>query len=111
MDAEGGRTNPATQIRWGLGYIRQRYGSPANAYGAWLNRSPHWYAQGGLVPGFASGGRTIAQQGQTYLNAWRSRRGGGFGAAWGPIVLNEQIPEMAAAIQRATVLSKGPVRR
>lgn len=26
------RTNPATQIRWGLGYIRGRYGSPCSAW-------------------------------------------------------------------------------
>lgn len=26
------RTNPATQIRWGLGYIHNRYGSPALAW-------------------------------------------------------------------------------
>lgn len=26
-------TNPATQIRWGLGYIKGRYGSPCNAWG------------------------------------------------------------------------------
>jgi hypothetical protein len=25
-------TNPATQIRWGLGYIRDRYGSPDAAW-------------------------------------------------------------------------------
>lgn len=25
-------TNPATQIRWGLGYIKDRYGDPASAY-------------------------------------------------------------------------------
>ena len=40
------RTNPATQIRWGLGYIRSVYGSPANAYATWLSRSPHWYGKG-----------------------------------------------------------------
>lgn len=65
---------------------------------------------GGTVKPPAGGGglnaTQIARQGQTYLNAWRSRRGGGFGAAWGPIVLNEQIPEMQKAISRATVLSK-----
>jgi hypothetical protein len=44
------RTNPATQIRWGLGYIRDVYGSPANAYTRWLARSPHWYDQGGWLP-------------------------------------------------------------
>ncbi len=35
------RTNPATQIKWGLGYIKQRYGSPA---GAWRHsQSTGWY--------------------------------------------------------------------
>jgi TP901 family phage tail tape measure protein len=43
------RTNPATQIRWGLGYIRDTYGSPANAYAKWLSRSPHWYGNGGWI--------------------------------------------------------------
>ena len=27
------RTNPATQIRWGLGYIGATYGTPCNAWG------------------------------------------------------------------------------
>ncbi|MEV5319162.1 peptidoglycan DD-metalloendopeptidase family protein [Streptomyces sp. NPDC052687] len=48
------RTNPATQIRWGLSYIKNRpdYGSPAAAYQKWLSRSPHWYDDGGyLEPG------------------------------------------------------------
>ena len=35
--------NPATQIRWGLGYIKGRYGSPCAAWSAWQGRSPHWY--------------------------------------------------------------------
>ncbi|GAB6986501.1 aggregation-promoting factor C-terminal-like domain-containing protein [Nocardioides pyridinolyticus] len=34
-------TNPATQIEWGLGYIRDRYGSPC---GAWGHSESHgWY--------------------------------------------------------------------
>lgn len=37
------RTNPVTQIRWGLGYIRDVYGSPCNALAAWNSRYPHWY--------------------------------------------------------------------
>ena len=44
------------QIIWGLNYIRSRYGSPAAAWSFWQRQSPHWYAQGGLVPGFATGG-------------------------------------------------------
>lgn len=37
------RTNAATQIDWGLNYIRQRYGTPCGAWGVWQSRSPHWY--------------------------------------------------------------------
>ncbi|MET8960953.1 hypothetical protein ABZX69_15935 [Streptomyces sp. NPDC004074] len=46
------RTNAATQIRWGLGYIKNRpdYGSPAAAWSKWLGRSPHWYDSGGYIP-------------------------------------------------------------
>jgi transglycosylase-like protein with SLT domain len=43
------RTNPATQIAWGLQYIRQRYGTPGNALGQWQSRSPHWYDSGGIA--------------------------------------------------------------
>ncbi|WP_067435680.1 aggregation-promoting factor C-terminal-like domain-containing protein [Nocardioides jensenii] len=34
-------TNPATQIRWGLGYIQDRYGSPCSAWGH--SQSNNWY--------------------------------------------------------------------
>jgi hypothetical protein len=34
-------TNPATQIKWGLGYIKERYGSPCNAWAFWEGHS--WY--------------------------------------------------------------------
>jgi hypothetical protein len=33
--------NPATQIRWGLGYIKGRYGTPCNAWG--FKQSHGWY--------------------------------------------------------------------
>ena len=29
------RTNPATQIQWGLNYIAVRYGTPCNAWAHW----------------------------------------------------------------------------
>jgi TP901 family phage tail tape measure protein len=45
------RTNAATQIRWGLSYIRSRYGTPVNAYSQWLARRPHWYDAGGVARG------------------------------------------------------------
>jgi hypothetical protein len=45
-------SDPAGQIRAGLKYISQSYGTPTNAYGKWLSRSPHWYDGGGeLMPG------------------------------------------------------------
>ena len=50
------RTNPATQIAWGLKYIKQNYGSPAKALATWKSRSPHWYALGGFVGRMARGG-------------------------------------------------------
>ncbi|MFI7693730.1 transglycosylase SLT domain-containing protein [Nonomuraea sp. NPDC049655] len=34
-------TNPRTQIRWGLGYIKQRYGSPCRAWAHFQSHS--WY--------------------------------------------------------------------
>lgn len=37
------QTNPATQIKWGLGYIKSSYGSPCNAWAFWQSKSPHWY--------------------------------------------------------------------
>jgi hypothetical protein len=33
--------NPATQIRWGLGYIQDRYGSPCSAWGH--SQANNWY--------------------------------------------------------------------
>jgi hypothetical protein len=43
------RTNPATQIRWGLGYIRDRYGSPTGAMAH--ERARGWYDNGGVARG------------------------------------------------------------
>jgi tape measure domain-containing protein len=43
-------SDPRGQIIAGLRYIKQAYGSPANAYAKWLSRSPHWYDQGGVLP-------------------------------------------------------------
>ncbi len=41
--ADDWRTNPVTQIKWGLQYIKSSYGTPCNALNQWLARSPHWY--------------------------------------------------------------------
>jgi hypothetical protein len=35
------QTNPATQISWGLSYIKSRYGSPSAAWSFW--QSHNWY--------------------------------------------------------------------
>ncbi|NEB07689.1 transglycosylase SLT domain-containing protein [Streptomyces coelicoflavus] len=35
------RTNPATQIKWGLSYMDNRYGSPCEAWTFW--QANHWY--------------------------------------------------------------------
>src|SRR5690606_16773518 len=45
----------AGQARWGLNYIKDRYGSPSAALRAWMSRSPHWYDTGGIMaPGVTS---------------------------------------------------------
>jgi hypothetical protein len=55
MSSEGSdyRTNPATQIKWGLKYIKERYGNPSKAWAFWQNPTVHvpgasknWYAAG-----------------------------------------------------------------
>ena len=35
------QTNPATQIKWGLGYIQGRYGTPCDAWSFW--QAHGWY--------------------------------------------------------------------
>ena len=53
------KTNPVTQMTWGANYIKGTYGNPVNAISKWLSRSPHWYSEGGVVPGgheYARGG-------------------------------------------------------
>ncbi|MFJ1707533.1 transglycosylase SLT domain-containing protein [Kitasatospora sp. NPDC088346] len=35
------KTNPATQIKWGLNYMNERYGSPNAAWAFW--QTHHWY--------------------------------------------------------------------
>ncbi|MDX2849797.1 transglycosylase SLT domain-containing protein [Actinacidiphila glaucinigra] len=35
------RTNPGTQIKWGLNYMNSRYGSPCGAWSFW--QANHWY--------------------------------------------------------------------
>jgi cell wall-associated NlpC family hydrolase len=40
------KTNPETQIKWGLQYIEERYGDPAKAWSFWNSHNPHWYDQG-----------------------------------------------------------------
>jgi SLT domain-containing protein len=98
------RTNPATQIRWGLDYIRSAYGSPSNAWAKWNQRSPHWYDEGGwLQPGYtmtANGtGKPEAVLTSDQWDAVRSGRGGGTQVT----VIAQNVPT-DAAIRRALLM-------
>jgi hypothetical protein len=42
--------DPATQAKYGLQYIKQRYGTPSAAWAFWQSQSPHWYDEGGWLP-------------------------------------------------------------
>lgn len=57
-------TNATTQIKWGLGYIKSRYGTPgaANAF----QRSHNWYALG--TPGAGRGPAVVGEHGPEVMN-------------------------------------------
>jgi hypothetical protein len=42
-ESAGGKSDAATQIQWGLSYIKQRYGTPQMALAFWQRQHPHWY--------------------------------------------------------------------
>jgi hypothetical protein len=101
--AYGVSENPLANVYSAIKYAQANYGPGLrNAQGG--IGSGHGYARGGRVPGYASGG-TVASRGRSWLNAWQSKHGGGFGAAHGPVVVNEQIARMTAAIGRAQALA------
>jgi len=37
------RTNPSTQVKWGLGYIHDVYGTPCAAWAHEKSTNPNWY--------------------------------------------------------------------
>jgi hypothetical protein len=83
------KNNAATQIKWGEGYIKGRYGDPETAYGSWLSHSPHWYDNGGrLNPGL-----TLAANGTGAPEA---------------ILTESQWATAAAAIARTTAAAQAP---
>lgn len=77
------RTNPRTQIEWGLNYIKNRYGSPTRALAFW-NRTDarpypgHWYSTGGEIPGREGEPRTIVgHAGEMIINRGQQAMLGG----------------------------------
>lgn len=42
-ESAGGTSDIASQVQWGLDYIKSRYGSPSMAWAFWQRQSPHWY--------------------------------------------------------------------
>lgn len=77
MASEGAdwHDNPATQIKWGLKYIKERYRNPASALAAWNARSPHWYARGGMVDGpDGTPIGIVAHAGEWILNKFQQSR-------------------------------------
>ncbi|MFK0173420.1 phage tail tape measure protein [Streptomyces sp. NPDC090306] len=60
------KTNADTQIKWGLSYIKSRYGSPSKAYSDWTARSPHWYASG--TQGAKKGWAWVGEKGPELIN-------------------------------------------
>lgn len=73
------RTSYKTQVRWGEGYIKSVYGTPANAWAKWQSRSPHWYG-GGLDAMFTSPTIIgVGERGPERVMVTPTRGGGGGG--------------------------------
>ncbi|MFI2029123.1 aggregation-promoting factor C-terminal-like domain-containing protein [Streptomyces buecherae] len=89
------KTNPATQIKWGLGYIQDRYGSPSSAYASWLARSPSWYDDGGyLPPGLSLVANGTGSPEPVFTSAqWDTLRAsaGAGGRGSGNVIVNNQV--------------------
>ncbi len=96
-------TNAATQIKWGLGYIKGRYQNPVSALSFWKSRSPHWYETGGPVwgsgpkPAMLHGGEHVVTAtevmragGHKAMYALRKMLGGGGQGARGSYALGGQ---------------------
>ncbi|WP_165975244.1 tape measure protein [Actinomadura rubrisoli] len=88
--------NPATQIRWGLGYIRGRYGSPNGAWSFWRNH--HWYEDGAWsIPSnrhaaMLHRGEMVvpSKPAESFRDALKGRRSGNVGGDTYNFTLNNQ---------------------
>jgi hypothetical protein len=103
------RTNPYTQIRWMVSYLKSRWGSPVNADNNEIVN--HWYGNGGAIRepvigyGASSGHRYILGENGT---EWVSKTppgsgGGGPGAMIGSVYI--QLPEGQTVARALTDLN------
>lgn len=67
-------SNPRVQIKWGLDYIKNRYGSPSAALDFWNSKSPHWYHNGSAVHDIGNDQLARLQPGQMVLGKNVSQR-------------------------------------
>jgi cell wall-associated NlpC family hydrolase len=102
-------TNAFTQVRWGLGYIKGRYGSPSGAEAH--ERSFNWYDQGGILPpggvGFNTGPtpeRVLTESQWSAISALAARGAGG-GPSIGPINVTG-IPDLPGEQQIANAVDR-----
>lgn len=99
------RTNPATQIRWGLGYIKGRYGSPTNAWAH--SENVGWYDRGGWLK---NGGVALNRSGKpepVFTNKqWQTLKKAinaltlGKGDKVTPSFLMDYMPKLPKTVQR-----------
>lgn len=94
------RTNPETQIRWGMNYIKNRpdYGSPSKALAMWNSRSPHWYGNGGSFRTKKPHLIGVGEKGpeDVTITPARGRKGGGGGGRGHTINSNIHVGTLIA---------------
>ena len=93
-------TNPLTQERWGLGYIKGRYGTPA---GAWAHeRAFNWYDDGGWMPPGGVGFNGTSKPEPVFSGAqWDILRGASGGHGQGRSGRDRQLDSLIRATNNA----------
>jgi len=107
------RDNAGTQVKWGLGYISGRYGSPANAWAH--SQRTGWYDQGGMLqPGLTLAYNATRQpepvltndQWQSISRAARSGDGGSQSTTYNLVHRDITVGQLEALQRRKDALDR-----
>ena len=120
------RTNPITQMKWGLDYIAGRYGDPIAAYNFEISHTPYWYQRGALfnkqkIIGVGEGGPEVVfplnERGAEFLlsimnrmnkDAWQARMGNRYSSPVTVTTVHNQVDHSTKFTGEITVQAQDP---